>query len=184
MTECQTDTGRLIEQKYGLPQWLYNYTIDTHHTPHYAVGYLMDQINPRLGMVTDLEYEEDIINETIAGVRAHWDGFFAFGAPDVVVVNVTSEAIWIRKAALPGMTGSRIPDFRKVLGVEEVPEELELPRPRMPREEQQEQLTRDYEIDPKVYYPPDVYREPMTAPPDPLVMPLREIMRSFGYDVD
>ena len=183
VTECQTDTGQLMSIKYGLPLWLYDYTIDTHHTPHYAVGYLMKQIKPRLGMVTHIEYEEDIINETIAGIRAHWDGFFAFGAPDVVTVNVTPDAIWIRKAVLPGLTGARIPDFRKVLGVPEVPEELPLPQPRLPREEQQEQYTREIEIEPTKYYPPDVNRDLPTKLPDPLTMPLKKIMRMFGYDV-
>ncbi len=183
VTEVQTDTGNLIEQKYGLPQWLYNYTIDTHHTPHYAAGYMMKQIQPRLAMATHLEYEDDIINETIAGIRAHWDGFFAFGAPDVMVVNVTKDAIWLRKAVLPGMVGTRIPDFRKVLGTDELPEELALPQPRKPREMQQQQATRDLEIDPALYYPPDVKREPLTKLPDPLTMPIRKIMKMFGYDI-
>ena len=52
VTECENDTGNLIQVKYGLPSWLYNYTIDTHHTPHYATGYMIKQVNPRLGMVT------------------------------------------------------------------------------------------------------------------------------------
>ncbi len=120
----------------------------------------------------------------MAGIRAHWDGFFAFGAPDVVTVNVTSDAIWIRKAVLPGLTGARIPDFRKLLGTKDVPEELDLPRPRLPREEQQEQHTRDLEIDPHAYYPPDVYKEPLVRLPDPLTMPVRQIMENFGYDLD
>lgn len=38
--------------------------------------------------------------ETIAGVRAHWDGLFQFGV-DVAVVNVTKDAIWYRKASTP-----------------------------------------------------------------------------------
>lgn len=184
VTECQTDTARLIQQKYGVPEWLYDYTIDTHHTPHYAAGYLMKQVNPRIGMVTHIEFEEDLIAETVAGIRAHWDGFLAFGAPDVVTVNVTSEAIWIRKAVLPGLTGSRIPDFRKVLGTKDIPDELDLPRPRLPREEQQEQLSRDLEIDPHKYYPPDVYKEPLVQLPEPLTMPIRQMMENFGYDVD
>lgn len=183
VTEMQADTGNLMQEKYGLPLWLYNYTIDTHHTPHYAAGYLMNQVQPRIAMATHVEYEEDLLGEMIAGIRAHYDGFFAFGAPDVMVVNVTKDAIWLRMATLPGMTGTRIPDFRKVLGVADVPEELELPRPRRQREEQQEQLTRDLEIDPGLYYPNDVKREPLTQLPDPLKMPLKEIMRKMGYDV-
>jgi hypothetical protein len=38
----------------------------------------------------------------------------------------------------------------------------------MPREVQQEQYTRDMEIDPAKYYPPDVYREPMKQLPEDL----------------
>jgi ribonuclease Z len=183
VTEIQPDTARIVQQKYGLPEWLYNYTIDTHHTPHYAAGYLMNQVQPRLAMATHLEYEEDLLGEMIAGIRVHYDGFFAFGAPDVMVVNVTKDAIWMRMAALPRMTGSRIPDFRKMLGITEVPEELELPRPKLPREDQQEQLTRDLEIDPSLYYPDDVKRAPLTKLPDPLTMPIKEMMRRMGYDV-
>ncbi len=87
--------------KSGAPETLVNYTVDIHHSPHYAVGYMMKQINPRAGMVTHLNYDNDMAAETVAGVRAHWDGLFLFGAPDVAVVNVTKDAIWSRMAALP-----------------------------------------------------------------------------------
>ena len=39
--------------------------------------------------------------ESVAEVRAHWDGLFQFGGPDVQVINVTKDAIWSRQAALP-----------------------------------------------------------------------------------
>jgi ribonuclease BN (tRNA processing enzyme) len=170
VTECQTDTARIINQKYGLPPWLYNYTVDTHHTPHYAVGYMMNEVSPRLGMVTHIEYEEDLLNEVSAGVRAHYDGLFLYGAPDVVVVNVTKEAIWARKAAIPGMSGANVPHPRELLGLGDgpLPDSVPLPQPRLPREEQQEQYTRDIEIDPHKYYPPDVYRESLTKLPEDL----------------
>jgi len=100
----------------------------------------------------------------------------------VVTVNVTKDAIWLRNAVLPGMVGTRIPDFRKVLGIDDLPEDLALPQPRKPREMQQ-QLTRDLEIDPALYYPPDVKRHPLTKLPDPLTMPIRKIMQVFGYDI-
>ena len=32
--------------------------------------------------------------ESVAEVRAHWDGLFQFGGPDVQVINVTKDAIW------------------------------------------------------------------------------------------
>jgi len=170
VTEVQTDTARIIQQKYGLPPWLYNYTIDTHHTPHYAAGYLMKQVNPRVGMVTHIEYEDDLLNEVSAGIRAHWDGLFLYGAPDVMVVNVTKDAIWGRMAALPGMTGANVPHPRQLLGLGDgpLPEKVVLPQPRIKREDQQEQYTRALEIDPEKYYPPDVYREPMKKLPEDL----------------
>ena len=33
-----------------------------------------------------------------------------YGAPDVVVVNVTKDAIWHRDAALPGFAGQSLPN--------------------------------------------------------------------------
>jgi ribonuclease Z len=166
VSELQQDLPYMQFLKYGLPPQIVNYTVDLHHSPHYAVGYMMKQINPRAGMVTHLSYDEDVVAETVAGVRAHWDGLFLFGAPDVAVVNVTKDAIWYRMAALPDATGQVMP-FREIMektaaqGVP-LPKKFVFPNPRSPREEQQEQQTRDYEIDPKKYYPPDVARVPMT----------------------
>jgi len=178
VTECQSDLGALMAMKIGVPDWLYNYTIDIHHTPHYAVGYLMKQINPRIGMVTHLEYDEATLNEVIAGIRAHWDGLFVFGAPDVMVVNVTKDAIWARKAVLPEDGGMVRADPRMLFG-NPLPKEIVVPQPKIPREEQQEQYTRDLEIDPKKYYPPDVYRDPVTKLPNPIKIDLEKMMASL-----
>jgi len=57
VTETQNDLGRLMELKMGVPDWWYNYMIDTHHTPHYAAGYMFDQVQPRIAMITHMEYE-------------------------------------------------------------------------------------------------------------------------------
>jgi ribonuclease Z len=59
VTELQLDAPRLLTLKLGLAPDLSNYGIDTFHTPHYAAGYLIKQVDPRLGMVTHLEYDED-----------------------------------------------------------------------------------------------------------------------------
>ncbi len=107
VTETQPDLARINQLKYGLPEFLFNYTVDIHHTLTYAAGYLIKQVNPRCGMVTHLAFDNDTLNETSADVRAHWDGLFLYGAPDVVVVNVTKDAIWHREAALPGFSGQR-----------------------------------------------------------------------------
>jgi len=102
--------------KYGLPEFLFNYTVDIHHTLTYATGYLIKQVNPRCGMVTHLAFDNDTLNETSADVRAHWDGLFLYGAPDVVVVNVTKDAIWHREAALPGFAGQSLPKPNLLFG--------------------------------------------------------------------
>ena len=92
---------------------------------------MFDKIQPRLAMVTHIEYEQDLVNEVTAGVREHWDGLFAFGAPDVMVVNVTKDAIWIRDAALPGLAGSPRPNIAEMFpgGPDTMPDEMELPQP-------------------------------------------------------
>jgi hypothetical protein len=58
-----------------------------------------------------------------------------------------------------------------------------VPQPKLPREEQQEQLTRDLEIDPKKYYPPDVYREPTTKLANPEVIDLIALAKVMGIDL-
>ena len=109
VTELQPDLARINQLKYGLPEILFNYTVDIHHTLGYATGYLINEVNPRCGMVTHLAYDNDTLNEQSADVRAHWKGLFLYGAPDVAVVNVTKDAIWHRMAALPGFSGQPLP---------------------------------------------------------------------------
>jgi len=179
VTECQTDMARLTSLKFGIPEWLYNFTIDSFHTPHYAVGYLMKEIKPRIGMVTHLEYDEQTNNEISAGVRVHWDGLFVIGAPDVLVVNVTKDAIYSRYAALPGLGGLASPNPKEIFG-ENLPDEIEMPQPKIPAEEQQEQFMRDNEIDPKKYYPEDVYREQLRKLPNPLMLNIKEMLKARG----
>src|SRR5208283_1761259 len=181
----QPDLARINMYKYGLPEFLYNYTVDIHHTQNYAAGWLMKQVNPRCGMVTHMAFDNDTLNETSADIRAHWDGLFLFGAPDVVVVNVTKDAIWHREAALPGFAGQSFPNPTMLFG-DPLPIATGkgvVPQPRLPREKQQEQLTRDLEIDPKKYYPPDVYREPLTKLSDPEEVDLLEMVQVLGIDV-
>jgi ribonuclease Z len=134
-------------------------------------------------MITHLEYEQDLVNEITAGVREHYDGLFAFGAPDVVVVNVTKDAIWIRDAALPGMAGSPRPNPLDMFpgGVETMPDEIVLPPVEIPREAQQAEYLREIEIDPSLYTPDDVSRELVTSLPDEMKIdlgPLKEKLRS------
>ena len=132
-----------------------------------------------MGMVTHFPYEHDLLSEAIAGIRAHWDGLFLWGAPDGVVINVTKDAIWSREAVIPQSTGQNPPPFAQLVG-EPLPKEFVVPQPRRSRAEQQEQYTRDTEIDPKKYLPEDVYREPLVQLPDPLVLDLEAMMKAGG----
>ncbi|MGB9421898.1 MAG: guanitoxin biosynthesis MBL fold metallo-hydrolase GntH [Candidatus Acidiferrum sp.] len=185
VTEIQPDLARINQLKYGLPEFLFNYTVDIHHTLAYATGYLIKQVNPRVGMVTHLCFDNDTLNEQSADVRAHWDGLFLYGAPDVVTVNVNKDAIWQRDAVLPAFAGQPLPNPTLLFG-DPLPLNTGqgvVPQPRLPREEQQEQLTRDLEINPHKYYPPDVYREPLTKLPNPQLVDLMEMAKVMGIDI-
>lgn len=171
VTEIQPDLGQLYALRFGLPPTLINATIDMAHTNHYGAGYLIKQIKPRLAMATHFAYDEAILPEIVAGVRAHWDGLFQFGAPDVVVVNVTKEAIWTRKAALPESAMPARPSAKEAialfnLGITQT--EVVFPNPRRTIPEMQEQSVRDQEFDPRSYYPPNVYRQQNKFPPKDL----------------
>jgi ribonuclease Z len=174
VTEVQSDLGALMSLKMGMPVELYNYVIDTHHTPHYAAGYLMKQIQPRIGMATHIAYEPELNAELVAGIRAHWDGLFVIGAPDVKVVNVTKDAIWVRDAALVGLANPTKPspadmldiavDTGRGLG------EMALPKIKLSREAQQDAYIRTKEIDPAKYTPISVRRPLVTEMPSTLAM--------------
>ncbi len=162
VTEIQADVARWIQSAFHMPPPLYNYTIDVAHTPHYAAGYMFKQIQPRIAMVTHMEYDESLVTEFIAGIHSHWDGMFAFGAPDVVVVNVTKDAIWVRRAALPGLGGMASATPLEMFGEDgQLPAVIDIPKPRTTWQEQCSADIRAIEIDPKKYYPPQVFREPV-----------------------
>ncbi len=163
VTEVQPDTSNLQAMKMGMPAVIMSTTIDQAHSPHYAVGYMFNKIQPRLAMVTHMSYDEELIPEITAGIRVHYSGLFQFGAPDVVVVNVTKDAIWSRKAAIPdGGNMARPTPAQAVELFDLTPTNLKVtfPNPRNPLAAQLESEILNGDIDPKKYYPPDVYREP------------------------
>ena len=164
VTECQPDTTKLQSVKMGLPEVIYQNTIDTAHTVHYAVGYLMNQIQPRIGMVTHMSVDSGLTSEVLAGVRTHYKGLFEFGAPDGVVVNVTKDAIWTREAALgEAVNPARFSptDAVELFDLDPTAEHIDInfPNPRHTIMDVQEQDVHDKEIDPDLYYPQDVDRE-------------------------
>ena len=138
VTELQPDLGTTMERKTGIPAAIYNSTIDIVHTDHYATGYMIDQVKPRMGMVTHMAFDRDLVSECLAGIRQHWKGLFCFGAPDGVVVNVTKDAIWTRDWAVSDSANMRSPksfapsEFRSMFGGE-IPTAFRVPTPRYSR---------------------------------------------------
>ena len=103
---------------------------------------------------------------------------------DLQVINVTKDAIWSREAVIADGAAPASMDPRWfVKPGEKLPDKIKFPTPTMPREVQQEQFVRDLEIDPKKYYPPDAYREPVQKWPGVVLNP-REMLKARGIDVD
>ncbi len=161
VTEMQADLGHLQELKMGIPAMVVNSVVDRSHTVHYAAGYLMNQVQPRLAMVTHMEYDEDLIPEMLAGIRTHYKGFVQLGAPDVVVVNVQKDAIWTRMAAIAEAPNQSRPSKSEAIdlfGISPTHLEVDFPDARHSVDAVQEEFVRDKEFDPNLYYPSDVDR--------------------------
>jgi hypothetical protein len=163
ITEMQPDTMNIQSLKFGVPTILGTSTIDAAHTVHYATGYMFKQVQPRLAMATHVSYDEEFVPEMVAGLRAHWAGLFQFGAPDGMVVNVTKDAIWTRKAALPESTNFARPSKQEAVEIFDIsPTNLivNFPNPRHLYTDIEGPAPRNTEYDAKLYYPLDVYRTP------------------------
>ncbi|RVG73138.1 guanitoxin biosynthesis MBL fold metallo-hydrolase GntH [Sinorhizobium meliloti] len=178
VTEVQPDIANLQAMKMGMPAVIMTTTIDQAHTPHYAAGYMFNKVQPRLAMVTHTAYDEELIPEITAGIRAHYAGLFQFGAPDVVVVNVTKDAIWSRKAAIPEAGNMARPSPAEAVDLFDLsPANLKVtfPNPRYSVADVIEADILGGDIDPKKYYPPDVYRVPNKVYPKDFTLDVREI---------
>lgn len=180
VTEMQPDCGNLTTLKFGTPQIMTNLTIDTSHTPHYALGYMIKQVNPRLGMATHMAYDDELVPEILAGVRLHWDGLFEFGAPDGVVVNVTKDAIWIRSAGVPDSANPARPSKIDAIELFDLnPRQLTIkfPNPKHTVASRLSKSVRDREYDPRLYYPSDVFRKPAREWPKNFRVDLRQMIQ-------
>jgi ribonuclease Z len=162
VTETQPDMAKLNQVKMGLPALIGENTVDVAHTPHYAAGYLMKQVQPRLAMLTHMAYDDALIPEILAAIRLHYSGFFQFGAPDVVVANVQKDAIWTRMAALsdaPNPARPNVNDAKYLFDLGPKHLEVDFPDPRQTIMDVQEEFVRDKEIDKDLYYSADVNRD-------------------------
>lgn len=156
VTELQTELLGLASIVQGVPPFLTRYTIDTHHTPGYAAGWLANEVKPRLFMTTHMEFDPYYNEETVAQVRTHWKGPYHFGAPDMIVANVTPDKAWVREGIIPDFPNSRAPQFDvsdKGDGV------FRVPVPKNSRADIQQQEIRDLEIDESLYYPEGYHPE-------------------------
>lgn len=67
VTEIFPDTMNVQALKFGMPPIIGTSTIDVCHTPHYATGYMFQQVQPRIAMVTHPQYDEAMVPEMVAG---------------------------------------------------------------------------------------------------------------------
>jgi hypothetical protein len=98
-------------------------------------------------MTTHMTFDPWLNEETVAEVRHHWKGPYHFGAPDGIVVNVTTDQIWVREGILPDFPNSRAPQQDFSNG------QLVVPLPPTDRTRIQEPFVREMQIDPDKYYP-------------------------------
>jgi ribonuclease Z len=98
ISEVQTATVSMSAQALGMPVALAAYTIDTSHTPAYGLGYICNEAQPKVCVATHYSYDDIFNNETVAEVRHHYKGAFAFGAPDLVTFNIHGDGkVWWRE---------------------------------------------------------------------------------------
>jgi len=67
---------------------------DNAHTPELALGYILDQTQPRLGIATHFQANDDTVGPAIDAVRSWYDGRFAI-VIDGIVVTVSKADITI-----------------------------------------------------------------------------------------
>ena len=184
VSEGTIDTPFLSGLKVGAPAKLWEYTIDIYHTLYYASGYLFNEVQPRMAVINHYESGGPALHsESVAEVRANYDGLFQFGGPDVQVINVTKDAIWSREASIPKNAAPASMDPRWFVPPgADLPETITMPTPRLPREEQQEQWVRDLEIDPDLYWPPDAKRGLTQQWPGITLNP-REMLAQRGIEI-
>jgi ribonuclease Z len=153
VSELIVDTINLMAVQFGISPRMAALTIDNLHTPHYAVGYLANLVQPRIAMATHLSFDRPLIGEMMSGIRMHYNGLFAFGI-DNTVVNVTKESVWVREAAFPEAANIVQPSPEVAAGNVTM-EVRTTPNPVLAY---QQQSMRDLEIDPALYTPKDQMR--------------------------
>ena len=166
ISEVQTATVSLSSQALGIPPALAAYTIDNAHTPAYGLGYICEKAQPKVCVGTHYSYDDVFNNETVAEVRHHYKGAFAFGAPDLVTFNLHGDGkVWWREGVAaesaqtprPVMKGAVITMpvprhsssydiINETIEANEIPPELWYPEGHMPELIREWPLTEEVEM--------------------------------------
>ena len=64
-----------------------------------------------MAMTTHMSYDGYSNPELLAEIRYHYKGPFHFGAPDMVVVNLTKDKVWVRDGVVPDYPSIAAPKF-------------------------------------------------------------------------
>lgn len=174
ISEVFTETLALQAMAVGVPPANTRMTYDNYHTSAYALGYICEKTNPRICVGTHYTFDQVFNNETVAEVRTHWKGPFAFGAPDLVVFNIREDGVWHRDGVAPGLSQSPRP---------QLPPEYRVPTPLHQIEDIQSDWIRDLEIPPEEYYPEGYFPKLLKEWPlkEDFVVPIPEAMLDPKY---
>lgn len=105
VTDIQPDAVAATAAARGVLPLQERAALDALQLSAYGAGYLYRQVQPRLAVGTHWHYQPALVPELMAQVRTHWRGPFALGVPDVVVVNLTRDAVWVRPGVVPRYPG-------------------------------------------------------------------------------
>jgi ribonuclease Z len=89
ISEVQTATVSMSAQVLGMPAALAAYTIDTSHTPAYGLGYICKEAQPKVCVATHYSYDDIFNKETVAEVRHHYKGAFAFSVRPILSRSIS-----------------------------------------------------------------------------------------------
>ncbi len=173
ITEVQVELVAISATVNGVLPVIGRNTIDAAHNPGYAAGYLFNKVKPRMAMTTHMGYDDYSNAELLSEIRYHYkDGPFHFGAPDMVVVNLTRDKVWVRQGVVAEYPSVSPPKF-DIAGMGG----LAIPAPRNKRQDFQEQSIRDAEIPPDDYYPPGYKPEliPFWPADKPIFIPAEQV---------
>lgn len=176
ITEVQVELMAISAGVNGVSPMIGRMTVDTSHNPGYAAGYLFNEIKPRLGMTTHMSYDAYSNPELLAQIREKWKGPFHFGAPDMIVVNMTPDKVWVRDGVIAEYSNVAAPSFDV-----QAQGGLIIPPAKYNRSDIQQKSIRDAEISPKKYYPKGYAPEMIDEWPTkkPLFIPA-EVMNKSG----